>query len=55
MWRESEEVAKKVLLEGFRLPSLHKALYYHADYVNPGWKHPKIEKIGRHIFYGERS
>ena len=55
MWQESEEVAKKVLLEGFRLPSLHKALYYHADYVNPGWKHPKIEKIGRHIFYGERS
>jgi len=55
MWRESEEVAKKVLLEGFRLPSLHNALYYHADYVNPGWKHPKIEKIGRHIFYGERT
>ena len=55
MWQESEEVAKKVLLEGFRLPSLHKALYYHADYVNPGWKHPRIEKIGRHIFYGERT
>lgn len=55
LWRESEEVAKKVLLEGFRLPSLKNALYYHADYVNPGWKHPKIEKIGRHIFYGERS
>jgi spore germination cell wall hydrolase CwlJ-like protein len=55
MWRESEEVAKKVLLEGFRLPSLHKALYYHADYVNPGWNHPKLEKIGRHIFYGERK
>lgn len=55
MWNESEEVAKKVLLEGFRLPSLQKALYYHADYVNPGWNHPKIEKIGRHIFYGERK
>ena len=55
MWRESEEVAKKVLLEGFRLPSLHNALYYHADYVNPGGKLPKIEKIGRHIFYGERT
>jgi spore germination cell wall hydrolase CwlJ-like protein len=55
MWLESEEVAKKVLLEGFRLPSLQKALYYHADYVDPGWKHPKIEKIGRHIFYGDRS
>ena len=55
LWRESEEVAKKVLLEGFRLPSLENAMYYHADYVNPGWKLPKIEKIGRHIFYGERT
>jgi len=55
LWRESEEVAKKVLLEGFRLPSLKNALYYHADYVNPGWKHPKIEKVGRHIFYGDRT
>jgi len=53
LWKESEEVAKKVLLEGFRLPGLKGALYYHADYVNPGWKKPKIEKIGRHIFYGE--
>ena len=55
LWRESEEVAKKVLLEGFRLPSLKNALYYHADYVNPGWNKPKIEKVGRHIFYGDRT
>ena len=55
LWRESEEVAKKVLLEGFRLPGLKNALYYHADYVNPGWQLPKIEQIGRHIFYGERK
>jgi spore germination cell wall hydrolase CwlJ-like protein len=55
MWKESEEVAKKVLLENFRLPSLKNALYYHADYVNPGWQKPKIEKIGRHIFYGEKN
>ena len=54
MWKESEEVAKKVLLENFRLPSLKNALYYHADYVNPDWKKPKIEKIGRHVFYGDR-
>jgi len=48
---ESMVVAKKVLLEGFRLPSLHDAMYYHADYVNPGWKRERITKIGRHIFY----
>lgn len=53
-FKESEEVAKKVLLENFRLPSLHGAMYYHADYVNPNWNLPKITKIGRHIFYGEK-
>ena len=54
LWAESELVAKKVLLENFRLPGLKDALYYHADYVSPGWKLPRIDKIGRHIFYGER-
>ena len=54
LWRESELVAKKVLLENFRLPGLKDALFYHADYVSPGWKLPKIDKIGRHIFYGAR-
>jgi hypothetical protein len=51
VYDESMEVAKKVLLEGFRLPSLTQALYYHADYVSPGWKRERITKIGRHIFY----
>jgi spore germination cell wall hydrolase CwlJ-like protein len=51
MYRESYEVAKKVLLEGFRLPGLNKALFYHADYISPGWKRTKITQIGRHIFY----
>ncbi len=55
LWKESEEVAKKVLLENFRLPSLKNALYYHADYVSPGWKLPRIEKIGNHIFYGDKA
>ena len=55
LWRESEEVAKKVLLENFRLPSLKNALYFHAEHVSPSWGKPKIEKIGRHIFYGERT
>jgi len=55
LWAESELVAKKVLLENFRLPALKNALYYHADYINPGWKNPKIDQIGRHIFYGDRK
>jgi spore germination cell wall hydrolase CwlJ-like protein len=53
-WEESEAVAKKVLLEGFRLPSLKEALYYHADYVNPKWNKDKIGKIGQHIFYKDK-
>jgi len=50
-FKESEEVAKKVLLEGFRLPSLNEAMYFHGDYINPGWRREKIAKIGNHIFY----
>jgi len=55
LYQESYEVAKKVLLEGFRLDIMKKAMYYHADYVNPKWGKPKIGKIGRHIFYAENN
>lgn len=51
LWKESGEVAKKVLLENFRLPSLKEALFYHATYIKPGWKKEKIAVIGQHIFY----
>ena len=53
-WKESEEVAKKVLLEGFRLPSVKNALYFHADYIQPQWGKPQVAKFGRHIFYAEK-
>jgi spore germination cell wall hydrolase CwlJ-like protein len=52
-WAESEEVAKKVLLENFRLPGLTQAMYYHATYVNPGWRLQRVTQIGQHIFYKE--
>ncbi len=52
VYHESMEVAKKVLLEGFRLSSLNNALYFHADSVNPKWPNrTRIIKIGGHIFY----
>lgn len=54
-YEESYEVAKKVILEGFRLDSMRDALYYHADYVNPKWRHEKIGRIGNHIFYRSRN
>jgi spore germination cell wall hydrolase CwlJ-like protein len=55
VYQESYDVAKRVLLENFRLPGLNSALYYHADYVNPRWNKEKITKIGRHIFYKDKS
>ena len=51
VYEECLTVAKKVLMEGFRLPGLTNALYYHADYINPKWGREKVAKIGRHIFY----
>lgn len=52
-YQESYEIAKKVLLEDFRLPSLTDALYYHADYVSPNFhqRQERISQIGAHIFY----
>jgi spore germination cell wall hydrolase CwlJ-like protein len=52
-WEESEMVARKALTE----PNVHdtiartNALYYHAVYVNPGWRGRVITKIGNHVFY----
>ena len=54
-FNESMAVAKKVLLEGFRLDGLKNAMYYHADYVSPKWGKEKIGHIGRHIFYSDNK
>lgn len=53
-WKESEDVAKKVLLEGFRLPSMKNALYFHADYIKTQWGKPQVGKVGRHVFYADK-
>jgi spore germination cell wall hydrolase CwlJ-like protein len=54
-YNESYKVAKKVLLENFKLDSITEALYYHADYINPKWNKTKVGKIGQHIFYKDKS
>jgi len=51
VYDESMAVAKKVILENFRLDVMKDALYYHANYVNPRWNLDKIGSIGNHIFY----
>jgi spore germination cell wall hydrolase CwlJ-like protein len=46
------EVARLAIERKSDIDLLSKALYYHADYVNPRWNHKtKVIKIGRHIFY----
>lgn len=55
LYEESMAAATKVVMEGFRLPVLEKALYYHADYVNPQWRKDPVIRIGRHIFYQDHE
>lgn len=54
LWAESKLVAKRVLAQGIRVPSLQDATYYHTDYIKPpAWSRSvaKIQQIGQHIFY----
>jgi spore germination cell wall hydrolase CwlJ-like protein len=53
-YEECQFIAEKALTQ----PKVHdtlaktNALFYHADYVSPGWnKNKVVSKIGRHIFY----
>lgn len=53
VYQESRAVALLVYFNHMVMDDLTKgAIYYHADYVSPGWnKLKKTVKIGRHIFY----
>jgi spore germination cell wall hydrolase CwlJ-like protein len=52
-WNESLLAAKSALGNGLRIKRLKKALFYHADYVDPPWRDDNqlIGKFGRHIYY----
>lgn len=51
-YAEAKRVAEKVLFAGANDGVLGKnVLFYHADYVNPGWNLRRVTKIGDHIFY----
>jgi spore germination cell wall hydrolase CwlJ-like protein len=52
-WEESLLVARKSLTQSVAhdLISEQDAMYYHAVYVNPGWKLKRVTQIGNHIFY----
>ncbi len=51
LFKESEEVAKKVYFENYRLPHMTKAMYFHNTTVRPGWNKVKVAQIGQHVFY----
>ncbi len=50
-FRESFEVARKVLIDGIRLDHMREALYFHARSVKPNWGKVKVAQIGNHVFY----
>ena len=52
-WEESLLVAKRALTSQVAHDLMYQqnALYYHANYVNPGWKLTRVGQIGNHIFY----
>lgn len=54
-WADSKAAAEAVLTQGIVIEQLDKALYYHADYVDPTWRdnQHKVLKVGRHIFYNQ--
>ena len=52
-WEESVIAAKKALTEPVAHDGIYRsgAMYYHANYINPGWKLTRVAQIGNHIFY----
>jgi spore germination cell wall hydrolase CwlJ-like protein len=46
------DLAVQIYLEHERMEDVTRgALFYHAVYVQPGWRMPVTVKIGQHIFY----
>ena len=55
-WEESLTAVQKALKIYYQrgVDVTEGATYYHANYVNPGWRHlQKVTSIGSHIYYKE--
>jgi spore germination cell wall hydrolase CwlJ-like protein len=52
-WEECMIVARKALTEHKLHDTIYKtkAMFYHNNQVNPGWKLKYVAKIGNHLFY----
>jgi spore germination cell wall hydrolase CwlJ-like protein len=56
LYNEIRELATHIVINFDKLKDVTQgATYYHADYVNPGWKLDKVDQIGRHIFYKRKG
>ena len=54
VYAESKEIAYKLLAYNSYSDSFKNVIFYHADYVRPGWTKLKVAaKIDNHIFYKE--
>jgi hypothetical protein len=54
LWEESLYIARKALTEPIAHAKIaaHNVMFYHAAYINPGWKkNGVVMRIGNHIFY----
>lgn len=49
-WRKAMAVAQVARKDLWESPA-EDALYFHARYVSPGWKRPRVATVGNHIFY----
>jgi spore germination cell wall hydrolase CwlJ-like protein len=52
-WETAKRIARQVIKEGYRVPALQSAMFYHADYSKPSWSDPSavVAQVGTHIFY----
>lgn len=52
-WETAKRIARQVIREGYRVPALQSAMYYHADYSKPSWRDPEavVAQVGTHVFY----
>lgn len=56
LYNDIRELAIHIVVNHEKLKDVtNGATYYHADYVNPGWKLDKVDQIGRHIFYKRKG
>lgn len=50
-YKECQQIAKMVLIDGYRIKHLKSSLYFHSKNINPKWGKKHLATIGNHKFY----